>query len=63
MKVIIIGTGFASTIAILHLRKLGIKPIVIDVANNPNNETKNLLKKDVFIKKKNYDNFLFLGGL
>jgi hypothetical protein len=63
MKVIIVGTGFASTMAIIHLVKLGIKPIVIDVANKSDKDTKNLLKKDVFIKKNDYDNFLLLGGL
>ena len=63
MKVIIAGTGFASTIAIIHLIKLGIKPVVIDVANKSDKDTKKLLKQDAFIKKNSYDNFLFLGGL
>ncbi len=63
MKIIVVGTGFASIPAISLLVKLGFKPTVIDVGNKINNKKKHLMKKDIFIKKKNYDDYLCLGGL
>ena len=63
MKIIVVGTGFASIPAISLLVKSGLKPTVIDVGNKINNQKKHLLKKNIFIKKKNYDDYLCLGGL
>ena len=63
MKIIVVGTGFASIPAISLLVKSGLKPTVIDVGNKINNQKKYLLKKNIFIKKKNYDDYLCLGGL
>ena len=52
MKIIVVGTGFASIPAISLLVKSGLKPTVIDVGNKINNQKKHLLKKNIFIKKK-----------
>ena len=58
MKIVIAGTGFSSILCIKELVKNGIKPIVLDVGNELNKNSKILLTRKTLAKHKNIDQFV-----
>ena len=63
MKVVVVGTSFASVPAIHYLIKSGIKPIVIDVGNEIDKSNKILMKQKSLVRLYSSDDYLCLGGL
>jgi len=63
MKIAVVGTGFSSLLCIQHLVEHGLKPIVIDVGKEVDEEKTNTLKRYSLSKQKNLDDFLYFGGL
>jgi len=63
MKIVVAGTGFSSILCIKELVEKGIKPLVLDVGNEPDKNSKISLTKKILARQKNIDQFHLIGGL